>query len=455
MTPFISCICITYGRTRFLESAIADFLAQDCSVPVELVILNTFPQQRFVPPMVNNPDKHILLCNLPERPKSLGEARNMAIEDARGEWIVVWDDDDAALPHFLSTFANALMPFWPGIDWLWQEKRIWAEGSTIKGIVGGCHGACFAFTKKAWREVGGYPALSVGEDKALIAKITAKFQGKKIPIEGTPPFVCIWGQGSYHISGEGEDRPDRISAHDRAEAALIRRIGQGERVGTIELKPFPLHDWPTLAANYMAEHSKKKHMNNGQDSVCIIQLGRYGDIVNILPIALHVHNQFAKPHLMVSREFASLLDGVSYVTPYVVDLNYAQLDQAIELANKEFKHVIICQIYGNNIQQERQTPAYNVESWLKAGFAHKFGDHSWKPLFDRRDRERERLLINKAKGPQDGPVLILAAQSVSSPFPHVEALNKLISDKYGEDFTVVDLTPLRSERIYDILGLIE
>lgn len=449
--PFITAICVTYGRVRYLENAIADFLAQDYDGKREMVVLNTFPRQNF--PCIGSVDSPVIAINLKERPASLGVARNQAIECADGDLLVVFDDDDAYLPHLLSTFAE----HWePGLHWLWLDKRLWAEGSQIKGIVGGCHGGCFAFSKEAWQAVGGYPNMTVGEDRVLVQKITSQFKGKKVNVQGTPPFICRWSQGVYHTSGEGDDTPDRMAAHDRVEAALIRRINSGqEAVGVIELKPQQPIDWPKIAADFMAEESKKKSMNK---DVCIVQLGRFGDIINILPIALHIHNQYGKPHMMVSREFASILDGVSYVEPYIVDLANSQLHDALTIANREFKHVIITQIWGKDWQQERLTQAYNVESWRAAGFLNKFQERSaWKPVFDRRDRERERALLNKARGPHTKPMILLAASSVSSPFPKERQSELLarLNEKYGARYLVVDLTPLRSDRIYDILGLIE
>src|SRR5271165_5668653 len=127
--PSISAICVTYGRVAWLESAIADFLAQDYKGPKELLVYNTFPGQ----------DLHlqfawdVCACNSKVRPASLGEARNAAVDLAQGDVIVTWDDDDAYLPHHLRTFAEAF----EDNGWVWMEKQFWGLGEEINSIVPG------------------------------------------------------------------------------------------------------------------------------------------------------------------------------------------------------------------------------------------------------------------------------------------------------------------------------
>lgn len=445
MTPRpITAICVTYARTALLENALSDLQDQDAR-DYEILVFNTCPKQK----LEIECDTTIINCDV--RPPSLGEARNMAIKEALNERIVICDDDDAYLPHFIKTFQEN----WDDdLDWIWLTKRLWAEGKELRGIVGACHGGCFGFTKKAWAAVGGYPALTVGEDRVLVSKITQQFKGKKVEIEGIPPFICRTGQGSYHISGLGEDNDERMPAHHRIEADFIRRLGnRSERTGTIVLKPHADIDWSAKAAEFMAaEELKKKNMSD----VCIVQLGRYGDIINMLPIALHIHNSYGKPALMVTEEFAPLLDGVSYVTPYPVKLATDQLNEAIQIAEKNFKHVIVTQIWGKNYHQDHLCASYNRESWRKAGFENKFRDYTWKPVFDKRDDAREQALLNKATGGEPlARYIVVAAQSISSPFPHAAELLERLKREYGNQYQIVDITPLRSDRIYDVLKLLE
>lgn len=442
----ISAVTVTYGRIGWLNACIADLLAQEYSEPREHLILNTCPRQTLEGDFPN-----VRILNLKKRPKSLGEARNMAVEAAAGDRILVVDDDDAYLPHFLRTFDE----HWTqGLDWVWLDKRLCAMGDEIKEISYGCHGGCFGFTKRAWEAVGRYPDnLSVGEDRVLVGNITKAFNGTKILLGDTmPPFICCWGNGTYHISGQGNDRANVPGAYVRVEADLTRRIASGkEKIGTIRLQPKRSGDWPTRAKLFMEATLKKNYVNE----VCVIELGRYGDIVNLLPVLQHMANTHGKPHLMVSREFADLLDGVSYVIPHPVDIPNDHLEAAIRLAHKEFSRVIVAQVWGGPLfYQEKLCPSYNMESWRMAGFRHKFTDYSWRPLFDRRDRDREKSLVDKVC--TDKPMLLVnLTHSTSSPFPQGASLLQIVRSTLGKDLNVVDVGSLKLHRIYDLLGLME
>lgn len=443
-TNMISAITVTYGRVKWLEEAIGDMLAQDYKGEWELLIANTFQRQRLA---FNDP--HVRILNLKHRPETLGHARNMAVAAAKADRIVICDDDDRYLPHFLSTFANN----WPdGLDWVWLDKRFCAHGPDIHEISFGCHGGCFGFTKRVWEAVGGYPDLTVGEDRVLVNKIT-KYPGKRITLgDSMPPFICCWGNGAWHVSGGGDDHPGTPGAHTRAEAALQRRIGNGEeKSGDIVLKPKTDGSWLKKAEVFMAAELKKNSMND----VCVVELGRYGDIINILPILLHIHNEFGTPTLMVSREFADLLDGVSYVKPHVVDLRNDQLEAAMKLARGQYRNVLCAQIWGGpKWKQEHLCESYNMESWRMCGFLHKFDDLTWRPLFDLRDTKREAALVAKLK--TDKPMLLVnVTHAVSSPFPAGAVFLSAIHEAFDGMFNIVNIGGLKLHRIYDLLGLMD
>ena len=441
----ITCLCVTYGRVRFLERALGDFIAQDKPGSCELLIVNTFPKQKLQTAFTS-----VRIINLDDRPRSLGEARNMGVMAAMGDRVIIWDDDDRYLPHHIRTFQDNWRD---GMDWLWMDKRFCALGDELKEISYGCHGGCFGFTKRAWRAVGGYPPMTVGEDRVLVQNIT-KLNGSRLHFnDAMPSFVCCWGNGAYHLSGEGDDKPGCPTAHERAQAALVRRVGNGEeRTGTIQLHPSRDGDWPSKAQAFMAADLKKKSVNR---DVCVVELGRYGDIVNILPILLHIHNEYGTPSLMVSRQFADLLDGVSYVTPFITDLRNDQLEGALKVARKQFQHVICAQIWGGPTWcQERLCESFNMESWRMCGFERKFFDTTWRPVFDRRDPEREALLVQKV---DDGRPMILAnlTHSVSSPFPEGESLLNFLTENLHRHYNVVNIGGLKLHRIYDLLGLMD
>lgn len=446
--PFISVITVTCGRVHSLESSVFSFLNQNYSGQHELVVLNTFPRQTLSLP--NGSGKDVRVINLTERPANLGQARNRAIQEARGEVIVILDDDDYALPHHLAAFGDHFQKH-PSEDWAWMDKQYWGWGSTIKDVVpGAC--PCFAFKKKAWEAAGGYPDLSVGEDRLFIAKVTEKFSGQRIKMEGNPSFVYRWNNGVYHTSGQGDDKPGTVGAYERFMRDVERRVMQKvEPVGDITLNPKPDCPWDRIAAELVSRGLKK----NDLPGLCVVELGRFGDIVNILPVLQRIYERVGKPRLMVSREFASLLDGVSYVEPHVVDFPNSDLKQAVELARRQYPNVLVTQIWGSNWIQEKKEPSYNKESWRLSGFVSHFNDPAWRPYFDRRDREAEKALVDRCRGMGKPMLLINITKSVSSPFPQGSIIKDAIVMEFSSTCQIVDLAEFRLRRIYDLLGLMD
>lgn len=466
--PPISCVCVTCARVHPLQNAIHDFVSQKYEGVKELVVLNTCPLQtlEFIWPHGNATFPNLRIINLDKRPESLGQARNMAIEQAKGDIIVTWDDDDSYLPHHLQTIADGfsqvkadrsppLDPTKSAVDWIWLDKQFWGWGNTIKDIVKGqC--PCFAFTKRAWQGVGGYPGgLSVAEDRTFISNVTQRYAGNYHRITGTPSFVYRWSNGVYHLSGQGDDKPELPKAYDRYWADVRRRMDCGiEPMGKVTLIPVPPEaNWVKLAESYMGRQAQKK--TRMIPDVCIVQLGRFGDCINVLPIAQHIAERYAKPHWMISKEFASLLDGVSYVIPHVVDFQPQQLQKAIAIARQEYRLILSTQIYGSEHMEHFTTESYNKESWRVSGFLHKFNDFSMRPVFDLRSVEREKSLISKLSYRSKPLILVNVTNSISSPFEYGQLLLTIVQQWYGKKYHVVDLGNLKFERVYDVLGLMD
>jgi hypothetical protein len=73
-----------------------------------------------------------------------------------------------------------------------------------------------------------------------------------------------------------------------------------------------------------------------KEQTCIVCTGKLGDILNILPICQHLNTAGQRVSLMVAKEYASILDGVSYVDPVVIHDSWTQLGKAVDLAKTQF-----------------------------------------------------------------------------------------------------------------------
>lgn len=189
-------------------------------------------------------------------------------------------------------------------------------------------------------------------------------------------------------------------------------------------------------------------------STCIVQLGRYGDIVNILPVARRIAEKIGKPSMMVSRPFADVLHGVSYVIPDIVDMPYSELNHAMNLAHRKYNSVIRTQVWGRYHNQPRHAKAYNVESWRMAGFEDSFFDTTMPLVFDRRNLAVEKALFRKLS---DGRPMMLTKLNggLSSPFTGGWELEKALRARFASEFQIVDLSSIRFKFIYDMIGLMD
>jgi hypothetical protein len=446
MALSFSCICLTYARVWKLKEAIGHYLAQDFTGESELIVFNTCPQQTL---HFSHPKVRVFNCET--RPQTLGEARNMAIAQARGSRLILWDDDDVYLPWHIRNYAD----FWPaGCDWVWISRAFLSIGDEIRKV-GTANFNTFAYTKEAWEAAGKYAAIDCGEDKEFYGRMTQAKHGQKVDVpDYRLSFVYAFGNGVYHISGSNDTTVKWADAYKRVALDAKRRFETHlEPTGQIDLEPsLQTEGWKNKIAKFM----KVPSVGGERAGVCLVQLGRYGDVINILPIARMIHERFETPHLMVASAFADVLDGVSYVKPHVLKIPYEDVNDAIEIANREYSRVIVTQVYGRNYRPQKLCETFTMESWRLAGFDRFFADKNAPLVFDRRSPEREAKVLSKVAGVR--PLLLMNfTAATSAPFRSSTAhmIERSMRARFDETFQIVDLGKLRLERLYDLLCLME
>ena len=154
----------TYGRHEYVCESLSLFLAQDYPHK-ELIIVNDCPGQ-----LMETEAPGVRVFNFPSRFKSLGLKRNFAIQQAAGEIIAVWDDDDIYLPWHLSLATEVIVNegrefFCPQESWsYWGTHRLREMRSSFEWI----NHATWVFRKNLWNELQGYPEITLGEDLGLL-----------------------------------------------------------------------------------------------------------------------------------------------------------------------------------------------------------------------------------------------------------------------------------------------
>jgi hypothetical protein len=189
---------------------------------------------------------------------------------------------------------------------------------------------------------------------------------------------------------------------------------------------------------------------------CFVQLGRYGDIINLLPVLRDLNAHGMRHDVVVSEQFADVFDGVTYASAIPVACGPYDLQEGLRVAKERFKDVVVTQVYGNDWQHERKTNHFNKDSWNLAGYLDRWSDQSLRLVFDRRDYRRE-LKLRESVWPKSGkPVILLnTGPGFSFRFQHGSELDQKIMESFGDNVEFIDVGKIRSQRVYDLVGLME
>lgn len=205
--PLVSCVMPTYGRPEYLHESLEMFLSQDYENK-ELLIVNDCPGQTVVG---DYPQVRIINCK--KRFPSLGEKRNFAIQEAAGNWIAIWDDDDIYLPWRLSFTIQEIQEFQTPC---YRSAEFWAYWGETALHHNQCIPGWFAhplvtFHRDLWKAVGGYPPITLGEDSALFDKVHKylKVDWLSYPLDAIDRFMVMRCKSLYeHTSvGGGGQKP--------------------------------------------------------------------------------------------------------------------------------------------------------------------------------------------------------------------------------------------------------
>ncbi len=157
--PLVSCLCLTYRRPlrdqHLLEEAIESFLRQTYPNK-ELIVVNDCPGQ-----ILSCDAPGVRIYNVPHRCHSVGEKRNLAVALARGDVLAPWDDDDISLPWRLDLSVARLGDadyYSPGIIWVARDGQMQRQPARYFAHIASM------FTRTGFQQVGGYHAISFGED---------------------------------------------------------------------------------------------------------------------------------------------------------------------------------------------------------------------------------------------------------------------------------------------------
>lgn len=192
--PLVSCIMPTHNRRQFIPLTLENYCAQTYSHK-ELIIVDdgTDPVGDVV---AGYPG--IRYLSLPRR-ASIGAKRNLACEQARGDIIAHWDDDDWYGPDRLERQVLPIVDGHADVTGLESGFVLVLPGGEFWTIdprlhrrmfVCDVHGGTLVFRKSLWTAGLRYPDINLAEDAALLT--AAMTRGARLMrIENSGCFVYV------------------------------------------------------------------------------------------------------------------------------------------------------------------------------------------------------------------------------------------------------------------------
>ena len=172
----------------------------------------------------------------------------------------------------------------------------------------------------------------------------------------------------------------------------------------------------------------------------ILNLGRLGDNINLLPMAYANKGTT----FVTSEKYSSIFEGTSYCQTKKYSGDPVELQHCINLC-QGLPDLRVAQVFMHP-KETKQEKNYALESYRLGGFRDQWRKHPY--VFDRRDPQREAKLIPK------GPFIAVATHGVSSPFANREHLMRGLKVRFPE-YKIVDFSTIQAEKPFDLLGVLD
>jgi hypothetical protein len=180
----------------------------------------------------------------------------------------------------------------------------------------------------------------------------------------------------------------------------------------------------------------------------ILNLGRLGDNINLLPVAYANKGTT----FVTSEKYSSIFEGTSYCQTKKYSGDPVELQHCINLC-QGLPDLRVAQVFMHP-KETKQEKNYALESYRLGRFRDQWRKFPY--VFDRRNPEREHKLLNQIfpKVYDIQPFIAVATHGVSSPFLHGKKLISGLHSRFPE-YKIVDLSTIQAEKPFDLLGVLD
>lgn len=197
MAPLVSCLMVTRNRASLARRAVACFVAQ--SWPSKELVIVDDGDEDYSPILAPWREQQVRYERLPADPaRTLGSARNVSLELARGDYCVQWDDDEWYHPERIAlqmaaigTGADAVVLKYTLMH---LDTPSFAEHPYRAYVRGGTPGTIL-HRRSAVR----YPELRKNEDAEYLARLRRELRVKVEGRASSHLFIrCFHGHNTWH-----------------------------------------------------------------------------------------------------------------------------------------------------------------------------------------------------------------------------------------------------------------
>jgi O-antigen biosynthesis protein len=237
--PLVSCIMPTHNRRHFLPLAIRCFMRQDYP-NLELIIVDdgTDAVADCVPE-----DARVRYVRLNEK-LTIGAKRNVACEQARGEFIVHWDDDDWFPSWRVSRQVAALVEREADVSGTSKlfyhdaaTARAWEYSFAADGV-SWVAGNTFAYRRDFWQR-NPFPEVQVGEDTLFLQSDISKSI-----FDLNEPGLCV---ATVHGGNTSYKETDGMFWHRRDCESVRALLGDDLHLSLSQFAPAHSPAWPLVS----------------------------------------------------------------------------------------------------------------------------------------------------------------------------------------------------------------
>jgi len=222
----------------------------------------------------------------------------------------------------------------------------------------------------------------------------------------------------------------------KPDAVLFHRCKDGSLMRLLSNRLFP--------DNARAEHRPPT----------FIQLGRFGDLILLLPAFKEWRDRTGLPTPVISSmEFGTVLEGISYVQATLMSVHWHHdLKAVTSIVRARTPNAICTQLHGAGVGAEPDAfSSFSISMWNRTGLAALY--HELPLVFDLRNKRREQELVDGFYGKRK-PLLLVCFESYTSPFDWENNIMQMLH-AMGDKFQILRTSAVKAYRVFDLLGLMD